>query len=78
MSPRKAGKPTDADTLARPAAHSTPRTPGGVHAPTQDGDGSEPTRSTNPHRPRPAGAPRASRSRDADPALFDDPCNYLG
>src|ERR1019366_3327501 len=38
VSPRKAGKPTDAATLARRAAHSPP-TPGGDHAPVQDGDG---------------------------------------
>jgi len=35
MSPRKAGKPTDAATLARPAAHNTPPTPGGDELPLE-------------------------------------------
>ena len=78
MSPRKAGKPADAATLARPAAHSTPPTPGGDYGPVQDGDAGERAPATNPHRPRPASAPRVGRSRDTDPASFDDPCNYLG
>lgn len=78
MSPRKAGKPADAATLARPAAHSTPPTPGGDPAPVQDGDASERAPATNPHRPRPASPPRVGRSRNTDPAPLDDPCNYLG
>jgi hypothetical protein len=77
MSPRKAGKPTDAATLARSAAH-TPPTPGGDCAPVQEGDAGERAPATNPHRPRPASAPRVGRSRDTDPAPFDDPSNYLG
>jgi hypothetical protein len=78
MSPRKAGKPTDAATLARSAAHNAPPTSRGDHAPVQDGDPSERAPATDPHRPRPASAPRVGRSRDTDPAPFDDPCNYLG
>ena len=77
MSPRKAGKPTDAATLARRAAHSPP-TPGGDHAPVQDGDGSELAPVTNPHGPRSDSPPGVGRPRNTDPAPFDDPCNYLG
>ncbi|HEY5249191.1 MAG TPA: hypothetical protein VIJ15_12170 [Dermatophilaceae bacterium] len=78
MSSRKADKPTDAATLARPAAHSTPPTPGGDHAQVQDGDASGHAAATNPHGPRSASAPRAGRRRNTDPAPFDDPSNYLG
>jgi hypothetical protein len=78
MSPRKAGKPTDAATRARFAAHSTPPTPGGDPVPVQDCDGRERALATNLHSPRPASAPRVGRSRHTDPAPFDDPCNYLG
>jgi hypothetical protein len=78
MSPRKAGEPTDAATLARPAVHSTPPTSGGHHAPVRDGDASERATATNPHRPRPASPPRVGRSHNTDPHPFDDPCNYLG
>ena len=78
MSPRKPGEPTDAATVRRPAAHSTPPTMGGHHGPVQDGDASERATPTSPHRPRPASAPRVGRSRETDPAPFDDPCNYLG
>jgi hypothetical protein len=78
MSPRKAGKLTDAATLARPAAYGTPPTPGGVHPPVQDGGTSERAPAMNPHRPRPAGPPRVGRTRSTDPPPFDDPCNYLG
>jgi hypothetical protein len=78
MPPRKAGKPADAATLARTAAHSTSAIPGKDHWPVQEGDASECAPATNPHRLRPARAPRVGRSRDTDPAPFDDPCNYLG
>jgi hypothetical protein len=78
MSPRKAGKPTDAATLARTATHSTPPTPGGDYAPVQDGETSERAPATNPHRPRPASPPRVSPPRNTDPPPFDDPSNYLG
>jgi hypothetical protein len=78
MSPRKAGKPADAAALARPAAHSIPATSGGDHAPVQDGDASGRALATSPYRLRPANAPRVGRSRNTDPAPFDDPCNYLG
>jgi hypothetical protein len=78
MSPRKAGKPTDAATLRRCAAHRTPATPGGDLAQLQQGDGSKRAPATNPPRPRPASAPRVGRSRDTDPPPFDDPSNYLG
>jgi hypothetical protein len=78
MSPRKAGKPTDAATLGRRAAHRTPATPGEDAAPLQQGNRSEHAPATNPPRPRPASAPRAGRSRETDPPPFDDPCNYLG
>ena len=61
MSPRKAGKPTDAATLARSAAHSTPATPGEDGAPAQEGDAGERATATNPHKPRPASAPRVGR-----------------
>jgi hypothetical protein len=77
-SPRKAGKRPDAAARARPAAHSTPPAPGGGHRPVQDGDASECAPATSPYRLRPASAPRVGRSRDTDPAPFDDPCNYLG
>jgi hypothetical protein len=76
MSPRKAGKPTDAATLGRRAAHRTPATPGGDAAQLQQGDGSERAPATNPTRPRPASAPRVGR--DSDPPPFDDPSYYLG
>jgi hypothetical protein len=79
MSPRKAGKPTNAATLARTATHSTPPpTPGGDYAPAQDGETSERAPATNPHRPRPASPPRVSPPRNTDPPPFDDPSNYLG
>jgi hypothetical protein len=78
MSPRKAGKPTDAATLGRRAAHRTPTTPGGDLAQLQKSDGSERATATNPPRPRPAKVPRVGRSRDTDPPPFDDPSNYLG
>ena len=78
MSPRKAGKPTDAATVARPAAHSAPPTPGGDHGPVRDGDASDRHPATNPHGPRSASPPGVGRSCDTDPAPFDDPCNYLG
>jgi hypothetical protein len=78
MSPTKAGETTDAATLARHGAHSTPPTLGGHHAPVQDGDASERVTATSPHTPRPASPPHVGRSRKADPAPFDDPCNYLG
>jgi hypothetical protein len=79
MSPRKAGKPTDAATLARTAAHSIPPpTAGGDYAAVQDGETSQRAPATNPHRPRPASGPRVSRSRNTDPPPFDDPSNYLG
>ena len=77
MSPRKAGKPTDAATHARGAAHSPP-TPGGDHARVQDGDGSDDARATHPHGPRSGRPPGVGRSRNTDPAPFDDSSNYLG
>lgn len=57
MSPRKAGKPIDAATLGRRAAHRTPATPGGDLAQLQKYNGSERAPATNPPRPRPASAP---------------------
>jgi len=78
MSPRKAGKPTDAVTRERRATHLTPATPGGDGAQLQRGNGSERGPATSLPRPRPASAQRAGRSRETDPPPFDDPCNYLG
>jgi len=78
MSPRKAGKPKDAATLARPPAHSTSPVPGGDPGPVQDGGTSQSARTTSSHRTRLAGAPRVGRPRNSVPAPFDDPCNYLG
>ena len=78
MSPRKAGKPTDAATVERRAAHRTPATPGGNRAQLQKGDESEHAAATKPPRARVASAPRVGRSRHADPPPFDDPANYLG
>jgi hypothetical protein len=79
MSPRKAGKPTDAATIARTATHSIPPpTPGGDYAPVQDGETSERAPAKNPHRPRPASPSRVSPPRNTDPPPFDDPSNYLG
>ena len=64
MSPRKAGKPTDAATLGRRAAHRTPATPGRDAAQLQQGNGSERGPATNPPRPR----PRPVRHEQADHA----------
>src|ERR1035438_10022564 len=74
VSPRKAGKPTDAATLARPAGHGTARpTPGADNAPVQDGGISERAPATSPHRPRPASPPRVGRSPRTDPPPTHDP-----
>lgn len=78
MSPRKAGKPSDAATIGRRAARRTPTTPGGDPTPVQKGDAGEHAPATDPHRPRPASPPRVVRSRKTDPPPFDDPSNYLG
>jgi hypothetical protein len=78
MSPRKAGKPTDATTFSRPAAHSVSPSPGGDSSMVQDGDAGERASATSPHRLRPASPPRAGQSRKTDPPPFDDPSNYLG
>jgi hypothetical protein len=78
VSPRKAGKPKDAATLARPLVHSTPPVPGGDPGPVQDGGTSQSAPTTSSRRTRPAGAPRVGRPRNSVPAPFDDPSNYLG
>jgi len=78
MSPRNAGKPTDAATLASPPAHCSPTTPGTEHALLQDGNASGRPPATNLHGLRPASPPRLGLSRTTDPPPFDDPCNYLG
>jgi hypothetical protein len=78
MSPRNAGKPTDAAILASPPAHSSPTTPGAELTLLQDGNASGRTPATNLHRLRPASPPRVGLSRSTDPLPFDDPCNYLG
>jgi len=78
MSPTKAGKPTDAATLARPAVHSAAPTPGEERTWVQDGSAGQGIAATSPHGPRRTSPPRVGRSQNSEPPPFDDPCIYLG
>lgn len=76
MSPRKAGRLTDAATRPRPAEHPIPTA--GADIPVLDDANEKNTPDAVPWPPRPVSPARVGASQNAHSQSFDDPSNYLG
>jgi hypothetical protein len=78
MSLTNARRSMDAATLARPAGHPIPQTPGRGHTSVLGRALVEGVLAEGPYPPRAVTPAHVNQRRDADGYRCDDPSNYLG